>query len=111
MYMSTSRGDGTCMQDAIQMHKKREEKLSVQISRKPNHSKDRVKGKKKPKTILACERNLHVPVEQTDNGHVHKSCSEELQDRTPYKHSTESRQCSTPKECFFHSSFSHKYVW
>lgn len=74
------------MVDAIQMHNKREEKLSVQISRHQNHSKGRVVGKK-PKTILACERNLHVPVEQTGNVCVHKSA--------PYKHSTEARQCGS----------------
>lgn len=69
--MGTSWGDGTWMLDAVQMHNKRKEKLSVQISRQQNHSKNRVVGKN-PKTIIACERNLHVPVEQTVNACVHK---------------------------------------
>lgn len=45
------------MLDATQMHNKREEKLSVQISRQQNHSKGRV-AEKKTQKILPCERNI-----------------------------------------------------
>lgn len=91
MYMSTSYGDRTWMVDAIQMHNKREEKLSVQISRQQNHSKGRVVGKN-PKQFLPVKEIFIFLLSK-----LAMRLFTNRQDRTSYKHSTETTQtqCSS----------------